>query len=58
MRLVPDEDFNNTDLNNLKESLYNYFDDSVDLSLEFVNVIPRTEVGKYKYVESKVPIEF
>lgn len=58
VRLVPDEDFNNTDLNNLKESLNNYFNDSVDLSFEFVNKIPRTEAGKYKYVESKVPIEF
>lgn len=62
VRFVPDEDFDNNDFNNLKESLDNYFNDSVnkslDLSFEIVNDIPRTAAGKYKYVESKVPIEW
>lgn len=57
VRLVPDEDFDITEFNKLKESLNNYFGDSVDLSFEFVNEIPRIPAGKYKYVESKVPIE-
>jgi phenylacetate-CoA ligase len=58
VRLVPDDNFNATDFNNLKEALHNYFKDSVDLSFEYVNEIPRTATGKYKYVESKVPIEW
>jgi phenylacetate-CoA ligase len=58
VRLVPDDNFNVTDLNKLKESLHDYFSDSVDLNFEFVDEIPRTATGKYKYVESKVPIEW
>lgn len=58
VKLVPDEGFNDVDMNNLKESLSNYFGDSVDLSYELVDKIPRTKAGKYKYVDSKVPIEF
>ncbi len=58
VRLVPEENFNGTDLNNLRESLSRYFSGSVDISFKIVDEIPRTKAGKYKYVESKVPIEF
>ncbi|MBI4698004.1 MAG: phenylacetate--CoA ligase family protein [Nitrospirae bacterium] len=57
VRLVPEEDFSSRDLDNLKESINNYLTGSVDLSFEIVDEIPRTMGGKYKYIDSKVPIE-
>jgi len=57
VRLVKGEEFSDSDREGVKAAISNYLLNSIDITLEFLEYIPRTAAGKYKYVISKVPIE-
>ena len=42
----------------IKKALNERFGDSVELTIRFVDHIPRTERGKYQYLIQKLPIEY
>jgi len=58
VRIVKGEGFLDSNIERMKNILSGYFLDSIGISFEFLEAIPRTKAGKYKYVDSKVPIEF
>jgi phenylacetate-CoA ligase len=57
VRLVKGEEFSDSDGEGVKAVISNYLLNSIDITLEFLEDIPRTSAGKYMYVISKVPIE-
>jgi phenylacetate-CoA ligase len=57
VRLVKGEEFSDSDREGVKAAINNYLLNSIDITLEFLEYIPRTSAGKYRYVISKVPIE-
>ena len=54
---MPFADFTESDMENIRAALNNYLLNSIDIEFDFVKEIPRTSAGKYKFVESNIPIE-
>jgi phenylacetate-CoA ligase len=58
VRIVKDKNFSNSDIKKIKKTLNNYLENSIDIRFDFPKNIPREKSGKYKFVDSNVPIEF
>ncbi|MCK5013105.1 MAG: phenylacetate--CoA ligase family protein [Candidatus Omnitrophica bacterium] len=57
IRLVKKDKAVNLDESQIKKRVGNYFRNSINISIEYVDSIARTKSGKYKYVDSEVPLE-
>jgi len=57
VRLIKGEEFSDSDKEGVKAAISNYLLNSIGITLEFLEYIPRTSAGKYMYVISKVAIE-
>jgi phenylacetate-CoA ligase len=58
VKVVKGETFTDADSNHLLAGLRDTLGDSMEIELEFVDRIPRTKAGKFRWVISKVPLEF
>lgn len=57
-RLVRRPEFSDADAKFIRDSMREVLGSEVTLNLEFVESIPRTEAGKFRWVISKVPLGF
>ncbi|VAW80307.1 hypothetical protein MNBD_GAMMA12-2373, partial [hydrothermal vent metagenome] len=55
LKLVTDDRFNKDEENSLLENFRYRVGNNIEINIEFVNDIPRTKSGKYRWVISKVP---
>ncbi len=58
VKIVRRNDFSDDEIKEIEADLRKYLLDSADVKVMFVEAIPRTAAGKYKYVESKIPVTF
>ncbi|MDD5565359.1 MAG: hypothetical protein PHG31_00480 [Candidatus Omnitrophica bacterium] len=58
VRIVRGNNFIDSDIQTIQNGIKDYLLNSINISLEFVTDIPRTNSGKYKYVDSKIPVDF
>jgi phenylacetate-CoA ligase len=58
VRIVKLEDFNAEEIEGARRIVRDFFDGRIEVTIAFVEEIPRTEAMKYKYVESSVPWGF
>ena len=56
--IVKKDSYTDRDTQYIKEELYKKFGEDVDLIIKFVDEIPRTQSGKYRFLIQKLPIEF
>jgi phenylacetate-CoA ligase len=56
IRIVPRDDYNDNDSEQLLAALRNRVGHEMKIDLEFVEEIPRTKAGKFRWVISKVPL--
>jgi len=56
--IVRDNDYSESDTKYLKQELYKKLGNDVHLTIEFVNNIPRTKNGKFRFIIQKLPFEF
>jgi len=57
-RIVKKEGYSNQDTEYIRNELYKKLGDDVNLVIQFVEHIPRTQSGKYRFLIQKLPIEF
>jgi len=57
VKIVPNTKFEEAEIEQIVKVVDEYFLGSLKISVRFVDTIPREATGKYKYVESKVPVE-
>jgi len=58
VKMVVSSDFTDNDSEFLINGLHGVLGEDMNIELEFVDEIPRTNAGKYRWVISKVPLEF
>jgi phenylacetate-CoA ligase len=58
VKIVRRNGYNNSDTKNLTDGLKMMLGAEMNVKLEFVESIPRTSAGKYRWVISKVPLRF
>ena len=58
LRIVKADNYNTKDTEDINKELYKKLGPNIELKIEFVDEIPRTKRGKYKYLIQKIPIEF
>jgi len=58
LNIVRGENYTTADTEYIKRELCKKMDDDVQLIIQFVNNIPRTIGGKYRFLIQKLPIEF
>ena len=58
MKIVKRSNYTNKDTEFILKSLGEVFGEGISVELEFVDSIPRTKAGKFRWVISKVPLEF
>jgi len=54
--IVKKDTFTQGDTERIKSALYDRFSDSVEMDIRYVDTIPRTESGKYKFIIQKLPV--
>jgi phenylacetate-CoA ligase len=58
MNIVKGPGFSDNDINFLKDDLQNALGGGINVEIKFVDNIPRTAAGKYRWVISRVPLDF
>jgi phenylacetate-CoA ligase len=58
LNIIERESYTDRDTRNIKDSFYRRFGDEFNLNIRFVESIPRTQSGKYRFLIQKLPIEF
>ncbi len=58
VRIVKNPGYSQEDSNHLLKELHTRVGDDMSIELEFVDEIPRTKAGKFRFVVSKVPLRF
>ena len=56
--VVKKDTYTEEDTNHIQIALYERFGESVEISIRFVDAIPQTQSGKYRFLIQKLPIEF
>jgi len=57
IRILKTKNYSKKDSNKIKNNFKNRFRNEIDMKIEFVNNIPRTNRGKSKFLIQKLPIE-
>lgn len=58
LKIVKGEDYIDRDTRHIKDAFCKRFGNDFNLIIEFVDHIPRTQSGKYRFMIQKLPIEF
>lgn len=58
LHIVKKEGFSDDDARSIKELFQKRLGDDFSLSLKYLDSIPRTSRGKYKFLDQKLPIHY
>jgi phenylacetate-CoA ligase len=58
LRIVKKPNYTDSDHEFLMKGLKDIFGEEMNIGIEYVNAIPRTKAGKFRWVISKVPLKF